>query len=157
VGYQDRSPPSHRHVQSLVPVTQDRLARPAGSRARADEPFLEKFLPPKIGLDACGGAHRWARELDALGHAVRLIPPQYVKPYILARLDTWLPTVRRMRPEQPRLAGCFGAMGETPGGGRGRSLSTVAKVLRRPEPFWMRGCPDHPRGYKPAGMGPCTT
>jgi transposase len=35
-----------------------------------------------IGLEACGGAHYWARELIRLGHEVRLMPPQYVKPYV---------------------------------------------------------------------------
>jgi transposase len=35
-----------------------------------------------IGMEACGGAHHWARELTKLGHAVRLMPPQYVKPYV---------------------------------------------------------------------------
>lgn len=40
-------------------------------------------LPPcLIGLEACGGAHYWARELTRLGHEVRLMPPQYVKPYV---------------------------------------------------------------------------
>jgi transposase len=33
-------------------------------------------------LEACGGAHYWAHELIAFGHTVRLIPPQYVKPYV---------------------------------------------------------------------------
>jgi transposase len=35
-----------------------------------------------IGLEACGGAHYWARELAKLGHEVRLMPPQYVRPYV---------------------------------------------------------------------------
>lgn len=35
-----------------------------------------------IGMEACGSAHYWARELKALGHEVRLMPPQYVKPYV---------------------------------------------------------------------------
>jgi transposase len=35
-----------------------------------------------VALEACGGAHHWARELIALGHAVRLIPPAYVKPFV---------------------------------------------------------------------------
>lgn len=35
-----------------------------------------------IGIEACAGAHYWARQLEALGHDVRLIPPQYVKPYV---------------------------------------------------------------------------
>jgi transposase len=33
-------------------------------------------------MEACGGAHHWARELTRLGHTVRLMPPQYVKPYV---------------------------------------------------------------------------
>ncbi len=40
-------------------------------------------LPPcTVGLEACPGAHHWARQLTALGHDVRLMPPQYVKPYV---------------------------------------------------------------------------
>ena len=35
-----------------------------------------------IGLEACGGAHYWARELSKLGHEARLMPPQYVKAYV---------------------------------------------------------------------------
>jgi transposase len=35
-----------------------------------------------IGMEACATAHHWARELAALGHAVRLMPPQYVKAYV---------------------------------------------------------------------------
>lgn len=36
----------------------------------------------RIGLEACGGAHHWARELTRLGHEARLLPPAYVKPYV---------------------------------------------------------------------------
>ena len=35
-----------------------------------------------VGLEACGAAHFWARELTKLGHEVRLMPPQYVRPYV---------------------------------------------------------------------------
>ena len=35
-----------------------------------------------VGMEACAGAHYWARELNAQGHQVKLIPPQYVKPYV---------------------------------------------------------------------------
>ncbi len=35
-----------------------------------------------IGIEACGSAHHWARELQAQGHDVRLIPPQYVRPFL---------------------------------------------------------------------------
>jgi transposase len=45
-------------------------------------PFFAKLPTTEIAMEACGGAHHWARELTALGHEVRLIPPQYVKPYV---------------------------------------------------------------------------
>jgi transposase len=45
--------------------------------------FFKKLSPTVIALEACGASHHWARELTALGHTVRLIPPQYVKPYLL--------------------------------------------------------------------------
>ena len=35
-----------------------------------------------VALEACGGAHHWARQLSQLGHEVRLIPPAYVKPFV---------------------------------------------------------------------------
>ena len=44
--------------------------------------FFRKLEPTKLGMEACGGAHYWARELRALGHEVVLLPPQYVKPYV---------------------------------------------------------------------------
>jgi len=46
------------------------------------EPFFAKLAPTRIGLEACGAAHYWARVLQALGHAVMLLPPQYIKPYV---------------------------------------------------------------------------
>ena len=42
--------------------------------------FFGKLEPTLIGLEACGGAHYWARELIALGHKANLLPPQNVKP-----------------------------------------------------------------------------
>lgn len=45
-------------------------------------PTLEKIPPCLIGMEACGSAHHWAREIQALGHEVRLMPAQYVKPYV---------------------------------------------------------------------------
>src|ERR1700730_1916507 len=44
--------------------------------------FFAGLAPTKVGMEACGGAHYWARELRALGHEVVLLPPQYVKPYV---------------------------------------------------------------------------
>ena len=45
-------------------------------------PFFSKLAPCLIGIEACGTSHYWARELAALGHEVRLMPPAYVKPYV---------------------------------------------------------------------------
>ena len=44
--------------------------------------FLRSLSPCLIGMEACPTAHYWAREIGALGHEVRLIPPAYVKPYV---------------------------------------------------------------------------
>jgi transposase len=44
--------------------------------------FFEKLPPCVIGMEACASTHHWSRELQALGHTVRLMPPAYVKPYV---------------------------------------------------------------------------
>lgn len=43
---------------------------------------LARIPPCLIGMEACATSHYWAREIAALGHEVRLIPPAYVKPYV---------------------------------------------------------------------------
>lgn len=58
------------------PVVRRRLRR------RQVLEFFAELEPTRIGLEACGAAHHWARELQALGHEVNLLPPQYVKPYV---------------------------------------------------------------------------
>src|SRR5690606_23456242 len=44
--------------------------------------FFAKLPPCLVGMEACGSAHHWAREISAFGHDVRLIPAQYVKPFV---------------------------------------------------------------------------
>src|SRR4029079_17404814 len=44
--------------------------------------FFSRIPRCVVGLEACATSHYWARELGALGHEVRLMPAQYVKPYI---------------------------------------------------------------------------
>jgi len=44
--------------------------------------FFEKLPPCLIGVEACASSHHWSRELRALGHKVRLMPPAYVRPYV---------------------------------------------------------------------------
>src|SRR6266566_761919 len=45
-------------------------------------PFFQRLPPCLIGIEACASSHHWSRELQALGHTVRLMPPAYVKPYV---------------------------------------------------------------------------
>ena len=44
--------------------------------------FFVKLQPCVIGMEACGGAHYWSRQLQAQGHTVRMMPAQFVKPYV---------------------------------------------------------------------------
>ena len=61
----------------------------------AEEPVLRKKLrrkemikffgelpPTRVGIEACASSHHWARLLQSFGHEVKLIPPQFVKPYV---------------------------------------------------------------------------
>jgi transposase len=58
------------------PVLRKRLGR----KAMVD--FFAKLPPTVIGIEACGTSHQWARVLVSLGHQVKLIAPQHVKPYV---------------------------------------------------------------------------
>ena len=51
-------------------------------RRRQILPFFRKHPPCLVGMEACATAHHWAREIAALGHEVKLMPPHYVKPYV---------------------------------------------------------------------------
>ena len=72
-----------KHVFQVHGV--DASGRVVVAKAILRNKLLEFFasLPPcLVGLEACGSAHYWARELMALGHEARIMPPAYVKPYI---------------------------------------------------------------------------
>jgi transposase len=58
------------------PVLRKRLRRSELTR------FFARLSPCVVGIEACGSGHHWARELRRLGHDVRLMPPQYVRPYV---------------------------------------------------------------------------
>ena len=51
-------------------------------RRRQVLPFFRKLPACVIGIEACATSHHWARELEKLGHEVKLMPPRYVKPYV---------------------------------------------------------------------------
>ena len=57
------------------------LIRKRISRAKVLEYFGD-LAPCLVGIEACPSAHHWGRELQSLGHTVRLIPPSYVKAYL---------------------------------------------------------------------------
>jgi len=44
--------------------------------------FFEELAPTQVGIEACASSHHWARLLQSFGHQVKLIPPQFVKPYV---------------------------------------------------------------------------
>jgi len=70
-----------KHVFQLHGV--DEGERPVLRRQVRRGELLTVFAtlaPTRVGLEACGASHHWARALARLGHAVVLLPPQYVKP-----------------------------------------------------------------------------
>ena len=58
------------------------LVRPNVSRAKLME-IIAGLPPCLIGMEACSGAHHWAREFQKYGHSVRLMAPKFVTPYRL--------------------------------------------------------------------------
>src|SRR6186997_1963998 len=62
--------------------------------------FFQKLRPCLVGIEACASSHHWSRELQALGHTVRLMPPAYVKAYV-KRLKNDMPTQRRFARRSP--------------------------------------------------------
>ena len=72
-----------KHVFTLHGI--DAEGRPVLRRNLRRAAFLEffaKLAPSTVAMEACGGSHHWGRELQAMGHQVAMIPPQYVKPFV---------------------------------------------------------------------------
>jgi len=75
--------------------------------------FFAEMPPCVVAMEACATAHYWAREISALGHAVRLVPPAYVKPFVKRQKNDAAdaeaiaeaasrPTMRFVEPKSPR-------------------------------------------------------
>jgi transposase len=64
-----------------VDATGQVVLRKSLRRGRVER-FFAALAPAVVGMEACGGAHYWARLLQALGHEVRLMAPACVKPYV---------------------------------------------------------------------------
>src|SRR5262245_17120839 len=81
-------------------------------------PFFQKLPPCLVGIEACATSHYWSRELQALGHKVRLMPPAYVKPYVKRHKNdatdaeasceaVGRPTMRFVETKTPEQQGCL--------------------------------------------------
>jgi hypothetical protein len=74
--------------------------------------FFAKLPPCLIGIEACATSHHWSRELQSIGHTVRLMPPAYVKPYVkrqkndACRFRKLHPLDSRSPANQNMIAGC---------------------------------------------------
>ena len=67
--------------------------------------FFQKLPPCLVGIEACASSHHWSRELQALGHTVRLMPPAYVKPYVKRQKNDALMLRRFAKPSPEPICG----------------------------------------------------
>ena len=80
--------------------------------------FFQKLPPCLVGIEACASSHHWSRELQALGHTVRLMPPAYVKPYVKRQkndkpLDVGIEDGRQRLRGTERAPTCDDRLGDT--------------------------------------------
>jgi transposase len=72
-----------KHVFTLHGVdAQDRVVLRRELHRDKVEPFFARLPPVDVALEACGGSHHWGRVLTSLGHRIRQVPPQYLKPFV---------------------------------------------------------------------------
>jgi transposase len=73
-------------AKSVFSGPRHRCGRQGDHPPSAEAPLCPGVLPEAavclVGIEACASSHHWSRELRALGHTVRLMPPAYVKPYV---------------------------------------------------------------------------
>lgn len=88
----------HAPSSEAAPAVKRKLTR------RTMREFFSNIEPCRVGMEACGSAHYWARELKAMGHDVSLMPPAYTKPYV-KRVRT-MPSMRRPSVKRSRDLPC---------------------------------------------------
>ena len=98
-----------KHVFTLHGVDEQDSAVLRRNLKRSEmEAFFRKLAPTEVVMEACGGAHHWGRLLSRLGHRVRLIPTQYVKPFVKRakndRADAAAINDAASRPDMPVVA-----------------------------------------------------
>jgi hypothetical protein len=115
-----RSQPCKRSRQS-VSISQSRFFRSTASTAEGQAvirrqlkrryvlAFFQKIPSCLVGIEACGSSHHWLRELQALGHKVRLMPPAYVRPYVKRQKNDAANASDKRLPEIARA--CLAALG----------------------------------------------
>ena len=102
--------------------------------------FFQKLPSCLVGIEACASSHHWSRELMALGHTVRLMPPAYVKPYVKRQRTTLRtrrpsarlspgPTCGSLRPRPPSSRAAWYFIG------RAISSSASTAVIMRSGPI----------------------
>jgi transposase len=91
--------------------------------------FFGKLGPCKVGIEACASAHFWAREIAALGHDVKLIPPADVKPFVKRQMNDGADAERSQRPCNDRRCGSRPSM---------RASSRPGMVLHRTRHLFVR-------------------
>ena len=69
--------------------------------------FLAKLPVCTVAMEACATSHFWGRKIEKLGHAVRLIPPIYVKPFVKRQKTTRRTRRRSLRRRRGRQCGLF--------------------------------------------------
>jgi transposase len=77
------SPRTCLRCTGLTPPGKPERVRPSVPRAKLHE-MIAALPPCTIGMEACSGAHHWARLFQALGHTVKLMAPKFVAPYRLS-------------------------------------------------------------------------